>query len=368
MKGAPPNDVPPGTPQPRGLRGLAAKVRAWADRYGAMLWWAHSLYALGLGLLVVFFADKGFAHARWLAALLALVWILLVVFFRVFGGGSEQDAAIQQTKGGKVKFVLVTYLIKNLYQGMLFFVLPFYWKSTTFDSPNAAFVFLLCLCALVATLDVVFDKVIMRARILASLFYAFTLFACLNLIVPAFMPNTALATAMMVAAGLTVLAFVLMHVSLQSLRKPAVVGAILAATGFAVVVAQLTRTAVPPVPMYLTSAAVGPKLLPDGRLAMEVSTVHSSYVKKLHAVTDIAVPGGVGDLLFHVWRHDGKIVASLANKTERSLQAEGVARLRSRLSSKQIPKAQNDRVGAWSVDVVTADGQLVGRFGFEVTR
>jgi hypothetical protein len=265
-------------------------------------------------------------------------------------------------------FLLMTYLLKNLYQGMLFFILPFYWKSTTFDSPNVAFIIVLCACALVATLDVVFDKVIMRARILASLFYAFTLFACLNLVVPAFMPNTPLATAMQVAAGLTVVAFVMMHVPFAALSKPAVVVGIVTATAVAVVLATLTRTAVPPVPMHLTSAAVGPKLLRDGRLAMEASTVHASYVKKLHAVTDVAVPGGVGDLLFHVWRHDGKVVATLSGRTKRSLRHAGIARLRSKLSAKQLPKNPLDRVGQWSVDVVTADGQLVGRFGFEVTQ
>jgi len=332
-----------------------------------VLWWLHSLYALSLGLLVVFFAAKGFGHSRWLTATLALAWILLVVFFRVFGGGAEQEKALEKS-GAKVRFVLVTYLLKNLYQGMLFFVLPFYWKSTTFESENVAFVVLLCVCALVSTLDVVFDKVIMRARVLASLFYAFTLFACLNLVVPAFMPNTPLATAMMVAAGLTVISFVLMHVSFAALRDPKVLGGIVAATTFAVVIAALTRTAVPPVPMYIDNAAVGPKLLADGRLAMEVRSVHASYVKKLHAVTDVAVPGGVGDLLFHVWRHDGKVIATLSGKTKRSLKSNGIARLRSRLSSKQLPKKQEDRVGQWSVDVVTADGQLVGRFGFEVTK
>ena len=75
--------------------------------------------------------------------------------------------------------------------------------------------------------------------------------------------------------------------------------------GAAVGLAYAARAAIPPVPMYVSSAAVGPKQLPDGRLAMEVKTLHPSVIQELIAVTDVVVPGGKGDRLRHVWRHDG---------------------------------------------------------------
>ena len=66
----------------------------------------------------------------------------------------------------------MTYVLKNLYQGMLFFVLPFYWKSSSLDSINAWFVFLLAFLALLSTLDLVFDNLLMRYRGVAAVFFA----------------------------------------------------------------------------------------------------------------------------------------------------------------------------------------------------
>src|SRR5690606_24864240 len=133
------------------------------------LWWLHSAYALGLGVAVVAFAQKGFDHARWLAVSVGAAWLLVVLFFRLFGSGGRQQERLHAA-GAKVRlrFFAMTYALKNLYQGMLFFLLPFYWKSTTFGAANSWFVVLLGACALLSTLDIVFDRVVFRFRALAS--------------------------------------------------------------------------------------------------------------------------------------------------------------------------------------------------------
>jgi hypothetical protein len=110
-------------------------------------------------------------------------------------------------------------------------------------------------------------------------------------------------------------------------------------------------------------AAVGPKQLPDGRLAMEVKTLHPSVIPELIAVTDVVVPGGKGDRLRHLWRHGGVEVHRSTEETSRIAGPKGVVRLRSSLSGKDLPA---DLVGSWSVDVETEDGQLVGRTEFDV--
>src|SRR5688572_9193958 len=147
--------------------------RGFIARHGRKLWWLHSLYALALGIFVVLFARKGFAHARWLVASLGGAWLLLLITFRLFGSGKERVIA---GRGAKVRYFFVTYALKNLYQGMLFFLLPFYWQSMSLDSPNRWFLVALATCAVASTLDVIFDHVIMRWRSLASVLYALTLF------------------------------------------------------------------------------------------------------------------------------------------------------------------------------------------------
>src|SRR6185369_8613066 len=118
----------------------------------------------------------------------------------------------------RLRFFAMTYALKNLYQGMLFFLLPFYWKSTTFWASNAWFVVLLGACALLSTLDIVFDRVVFRFRALASIFHAVALFGCLNLVVPALFPNTRTPYSLLVAMGITVVGFWTIHMNLAMLR------------------------------------------------------------------------------------------------------------------------------------------------------
>jgi len=67
----------------------------------------------------------------------------------------------------------------------------------------------------------------------------------------------------------------------------------------------------------------------------------------------------------HVWRREGRVVANVAPRTTRLTGKQMVLRLRSTLPPEKIPA---ERTGSWTVDVETADGQLVGRAAFAVER
>jgi hypothetical protein len=351
-------DPVPFAPSPRD------RIRAFMRVHGRKLWWLHSAYALGLGITVVAFAQKGFDHARWLAVTIGAAWLLVVLFFRVFGSGRAQEQ-LHNTAGAKarLRFFAMTYALKNLYQGMLFFLLPFYWKSTTFWTPNSWFVVLLGVCALLSTLDIVFDRVVFRFRALASLFHGVALFGCLNLVVPALFPDTRTLYSLLIATGITVVGFWTIHVSLETLRDRRWILLFFLSAGAAIGLAYWGRTAIPPVPMYVSRGAVGPIVLKDCRLGMVVHELHPSVIDKLIAITDVVVPGGKGDRLVHVWRHDGDEVQRATETTSRVDGPEGTVRLRSGLTGRELPKAL---VGSWAVDVETQDGQLVGRVSFLV--
>lgn len=339
---------------PRGIRGFIV-------RYGRMLWWLHSFYALGLGIFVIIFAQKGFAHARWLSITLATAWVVMLLLFRFFGSG--KDRAIE-SRGAKLRFYVMTYVLKNLYQGMLFFLLPFYWRSATLDTENQWFVVALAVCAFLSTLDVVFDQVLMRWKAAASVFYFVTLFACLNLVIPALLPNSRSLVTLTAAAAISALSFWLMHVPLRQLSRPLVVVVFVIWTMGSVLGIYFGRAGVPPVAMYVSYGAVGPKLLDDGRLAIEAHKLHHTEFDELHAVTDVVVPGGKGDRLVHVWSHEGEIVRRATGVDPRAHGPTGTIRLSSRLEAEVLPDSS---VGQWTVDVVTTDGQLVGRTAFEIT-
>ena len=342
------------------------RVRRFLRDHGRKLWWLHSAYALAIGTGVVIFAQKGFEHARWLAVSLGFAWLLVVLLFRVFGSGGELRVLDGTDEKTRVRFYVMTYVLKNLYQGMLFFLLPFYWKSTTLDARNAWFVVLLGACAVLSTLDIVFDRVLMRWRWLASIFHCITLFGCINLVIPALFPDTRTLYSLLGAAGGAVIGFWTLHVSRRVLSKPAYIGVFIVSLAAGVGGVYEARAAIPPVPMYVSTGAVGPKQLADGRLAMKVTELHPSVIQEIYAVTDVVVPGGKGDRLHHVWFHQGIAVHSAAEDTS-AVQTpgvpKGVVRLRSSLTGSDLPK---NLVGKGWVDVETEDGQLVGRTEFEV--
>jgi len=330
-------------------------------KYGRLLWWLHSVYALGLGVGVLMFARKGFGHARWLAISLGTLWIILLVFFRWFGG---RRGAPEQ-RNAKIKFYVMTYVLKNLYQGMLFFLLPFYWRSAVYGASSQWFVVVLGVCALLSTLDVVFDQVLMRFKIAASVFYFLTLFCCLNLVIPAMFPNTRSLVTLVAAAVISALAFWTMHIPFRFLGRPAVVALLVIWSAGSLVGAYYGRSYVPPVAMHVASGAVGPELLDDGRLSIEATRMHHALIEDtLHAVTDVSIPGGKGDTLTHVWRKDGEVVHRFDDVDVEPAGTVGQVRLSSSLGADWCPE---DRVGQWWVDVETTDGQLVGRVAFEVT-
>jgi uncharacterized membrane protein YobD (UPF0266 family) len=339
---------------------VQAHLRATLKRHGKKLWWMHSAYALALGISVIVFAQRGFEHARMLAVTIGAAWLLVVLFFRVFRAPKALASERSGTPQG-FGFYAMTYALKNLYQGMLFFLVPFYYKATTLDSANVGFAVLLAGCALLSTIDIVFDRVLMRFRILASLFHGLTLFACLNLVVPALFPETRTLAALLAATMLAVISFFTLHVRGAWLRKPAIV-VLLAGFFFASIAgAYMGRRFLPPVPMHITHAAVGPAIRADGQLTMEVTSLDRASLQRLVAITDVVLPAGKGDRLSHVWRQNGEEVWRNLEQTTPVPGAQGGVRIRSVLS--RIPK---DAVGSWSVDVETDDGQLVGRTRFRV--
>jgi len=332
-------------------------------RHEKKIWWLHTVYALSLGAFVATFAQKGLERARWLGISLAAAWLIFLLFFRFFGTGSRQDF-ITAWPGARRRFFVMTYILKNLFQGMLFFMLPFYWKATTWDGPTWWFVVMVGACAMLSTLDLVFDRLLMRWKVIASVFYAVTLFGCTNLVIPAMFPNTPTLRAQLIAAGLTVTAFWLLHVPFASMLRKGPIIAFVVLVGGGVAGVYFGRRVVPPVPMSLTAGGVGPKVLEDDEntLASELSAIHVSELDELVAITDVQVMGH-GDRLVHVWRRKGKVVYRAAEAWPREERGPQVVRIRSKLDRDRMPKKL---YGPWTVDVETDAGQLVGRVNFEV--
>ncbi len=336
-------------------------AKEFLHKHERKIWWLHTVYALSLGAFVATFSQKGFEQARFLTLSLGFVWLLVVAFFRFFGTGAQQDF-ITAWPGARRRFFIMTYLMKNLFQGMLFFLLPLYYRSGSSDAKTIGVMYLLSGCAVVSTLDLVFDRVLLRFKLIASLFFSVTLFGVMNVAIPALHPDMKTLVTLLVSGGLAVATFFLFHIPLASLKRPLVLGTFVSCVFLGVITFYVGRRAFPAVPMYVKAGGVGPAITADGTLSFELKSLRVESFSDLFAVTDVAVVGH-GDALVHVWRHDnveiGHVeVANVARPKEKNL-----VRVTSHVPESQRPASLS---GHWTVDVETESGQIVGRVAFDV--
>jgi hypothetical protein len=324
-------------------------------------WWLHSLWALGLGAGVMLVARRGLAHVDKLLLLVAGTWIVVFVALRLVAGEPAVEGERLAKRGARL---LTNYVIKNLYQQMFFFQVPLYASSATWalDSPNAWLPVVLGMCAVVSTMDLVFDNVIMTRRWLAALLYGVCLFALLNLILPLalFVSHR---EALLLAAAAAPPATVLLSFRLATVVSPlGLIGTAVTSTGLAAL-AWFGAVAVPPAPLAMAYGAVGHgtpgqyEVLPG-----KITRIRASQLADLRCVTLVTDLGRAREPLVHVWRHRDQVIerwqpADVAHDERRSRVVISWAHAR-----------PADPLGPWSCTLETADGQLVGRIQFDVIR
>ena len=307
------------------------------------------------------FARKGLAYADKLLMVLGLSWMLMFVALRFIVGPSNR--APDERLARKGVRVVTNYVIKNLYQQMFFFLVPLYASSATWSlsSWNWWLVPLLLICAVVSTLDLVFDNFIMERRGLASLMYGLALFGVLNLMLPLVLGLRHFPSLLM-AAGATAPAVALLTFRARSVATIRGLALVSVATGGLIAAAWYGRAFVPPVPMSLSDGAVGHgsessyECLPGRKLRLRADQLDG-----LRCGSSVTEPGGVRDGVIHVWRHGGRPVARLVPQLVPGCADERV--FRSYFPQEDLPK---DPTGRWSCHVETRDGQLVGIMGFRV--
>src|SRR5204862_1669589 len=136
--------------------------------------------ALSFGVGVMLFARAGLAHADKVLVALLASWTLMCVALRfIVGPANRREQEGLTRKGVRVA---TNYIIKQFYQQMFFFLTPLYASSATWSlaSWNWWLAPLLLVCAVVSTMDLVFDNFIMERCWLASAMYGLAMFAMLN--------------------------------------------------------------------------------------------------------------------------------------------------------------------------------------------
>ena len=317
--------------------------------------WGISIYSFVGGVLALFVFRRGLPHVSLIVGYLLLLWLLVAVLVQV------RDALrASERRAAHLVLTATEYTVQTLYHGVLLFLLPAYWAATTLSSPNALFLALLVALAVLATVDPWYQAVVHPRPWFGYVFFLVSMFGALNLALP--LIRVPPFWALLIAAWLAVVAVTPALCRARAWRWTTGL-AVTSLAGLAVAGAVgLRPIVVPPAPLFIASKALGWTVGTLESLEPVAGSIRAADLKErgLVAYTAIYAPAGLRQAVEHVWRREGRII-----NVVRLTPVEGGRREGYRTFSRKTAFPDNS-VGRWTVDVMTASGQLIGRLRFRV--
>ncbi len=318
-------------------------------RHQDKLWWFHSSYSLLLGVGVMWLGTKNFTYLRLAVFHIAFIWLSSLALPWIAGIRRIPEQWRRRLR------LLINYFQRNFYQQLLFFILPIYYLSATWGAVNMLFVLLVAVSALLATMDIIYDRYLTVKKWLPAVFFAFNLFACINVMLPVvwnFRNFFALRlSALLALAGFASFSFAQRGVKARD-RLVSIVAAALLLAG----ISEIGRPLIPPAPLRLLKSGFGLGWDEENnRLRAPLSELPGGGPWKIYALSAIGAPLGLKDRVSHRWYLDGKLVYVSPLIRLSGGRKDGF-HLRTFRTLKHIRFASLLRV-----DVRTAAGQLIGR-------
>jgi hypothetical protein len=296
--------------------------------------------------------HEGFARVIALAMLLGWAWLVLE---RVL------DEMLLDRFGLRLPTPVLRYATQMIHQESLFFALPFFVASTSWNSGQALFTGGLIAAALVALIDPIYYRRLAPRRWLFLTYHTLALFAVLLVALPLIL-RVPTARSYELALGIAVLlAFPSLLGSItvpRWWRGVLVVGLMVALAG----AGWLARLWVPPATLRLTGMALATAIDDVNRApAHSLAEIGAARLaaQGLYAYTAIRAPLGLHERIQHVWLHEGREIDRIVLDI-RGGREEGY---RAWTRKQQFPE---NPVGRWQVRVLTADEQMIGTLRFRV--
>lgn len=318
-------------------------------RHQDKLWWFHSSYSLLLGVGVMWLGTKNFTYLRLAVFHIAFIWLSSLGLPMLTHLQSIPEHWQRRLR------LLINYFQRNFYQQLLFFILPIYYISATWGAANMLFVLLLAFSALLATMDIIYDRYLTVKKWLPAVFFAFNLFACINVMLPVvwnFRNFFALRlSALLALAGFASFSFAQRGVKIRDRLLSILVVALLLAG-----ISEIGRPLIPPAPLSLLEGGFGLGWDEQkNRLSERLSELPDSGPIKIFAMSAIGAPFGLKDRISHRWYLDGQLVYT-SPLIKLSGGRKNGFRLWTFRTFNNISAASILRV-----DISTAAGQLIGR-------
>lgn len=332
------------------LKQQILRVIALVQRHPGMV--AIFGFASGLASFLLVERQAELAQVLALVMLLGWLWLILENILR---------ERIAQWFGFELPPPLLRYATQMIHQESLFFVLPFFFITTTWNSGQLLFSGLLACAALVSIIDPLYYKWLARRRWLYLAYHTLALFAVMLTALPIIFKLTTPQSYQLALAASVLLSFPSLFAIIpvrRWWRGLLMVGLSLAlgAGGW------LARVWVPPATLWLNEVAITTQFdnlqrAPGERLTqLSVAQLRS---QGLFAYTAINAPRGLNERIYHVWRHDGREIERIA------LDIHGGRKQGYRAWSKK-QNFPEQAVGRWQVQVLTEAGQMIGVLRFHV--
>jgi hypothetical protein len=311
-----------------------------------LLWWLHSVWALLFGLAMMWLGAKNFIFLRVVVFDIGFIW-LSSLFLPVLLHSRWFSPAWRE----RVR-LLVNYFNRNFYQQLLFFLLPIYYASTTMGSRNMVFLVLLSVSAVLSTLDVIYDRYLSVRWQLTALFFAFNLFASINVMLPV-MLAVSYRWSLWISAILALVGFHSMLYRLSGMRGRS--AGFLVGGAACVLLLMITVFApfIPPAPLTLASVEFG-KSVQSLHIVGPLSALPTDP-GKIFVVTAIRAPLGLNESVRHRWYLNGRLIW-----TSRDYTFSGGGQDGYRIWT-MINWTTGLKGNVLTVDVETGNGQLIGR-------
>lgn len=315
-----------------------------------------ALFGFCSGVASFVLVERHAGLAKVIAAVMLASWLWLML-------ENSLRRGVERRFGWKVPPPLLRYVTQMVHQESLFFIIPFFFITTTWNSGQSAFTVLLGIAALISLIDPLYYKWLAPRRWIYLAFHALTLFAVLLTALPIIFhlstPQSYLCS--LVIAVLLALPSLLSFFPEWNWKSLIAIPLLALSVGL---VGWMGRTWVPPATLWLTDVAVTMSIddasrKPGNRLRQLSS--RELRDNGLYAFTAINAPRGLKERIYHVWEHNGRRV----DRIPLDISGGREAGYRAWTHKRNFPGSPE---GRWRVRVVTEAGQMIGMLRFDVTQ
>ncbi|QXI53609.1 DUF5924 family protein [Pseudomonas alvandae] len=331
------------------LTHLIQRILELMKRYPGVIALGGFVSGVGSFMLV----DRQQSLATWITIIMLVSWLWLMLentltrlFTKVFKREIPQP--------------LLRYATQMIHQESLFFVLPFFFITTTWNSSQLIFTGLLTIAALISITDPLYYKWLAPRRWAFLALHTLTLFAALLTALPVIVHLTT-DQSFKLALGIAMLLSFPSLASIFPIRTVRNALAILCITLGIGAAGWVLRSWVPPATLWMTEVAISTQV-EDRTPGASLKQVSAAQIRSngLYAYTAINAPRGLDERIYHVWKFNGKEVDRIALDIHGG-RKEGY---RAWTHKQNFP---DNPTGKWQVRVLTENGQMIGVLRFEVT-